>query len=189
MHWRLTRAAYEREKGAGNRAAFQALVAAGPPPGLLAYAGSAPVPGQALPAGWCALGPREQFPTLDRSRVLRRIDDTPVWSVVCFFVARQWRGQGVAARLLAAALKHAEALGAAVVEGYPVEPRQPHMPDVFAFTGTAALFRAAGFNEVARRSATRPIMRYALPGAPAGALVPATGAATTPAVHGKDGRL
>jgi GNAT superfamily N-acetyltransferase len=159
MHWRLTRAEYERHKGADNRAALRDLVASGPPPGLLAYAGEQPV-------GWCAIGPRADFPTLDRSRVLRRVDDTPVWSVVCFFVARHCRGRGVASELLDAALRYAAREGARVVEAYPVEPRKPHMPDVFAFTGTAAMFRQAGFVEVARRSATRPVMRLVLPSAP-----------------------
>jgi hypothetical protein len=36
------------------------------------------------------------------------------------------------------------------------------MPPVFAYTGIASAFRAAGFEEVARRSATRPILRRAL---------------------------
>ena len=54
--------------------------------------------------------------------------------------------------------------GARIVEGYPVEPRRGSMPDAFAWTGTASAFRRAGFVEVLRRSATRPIMRFVVGG-------------------------
>ncbi len=152
MYWRLTRADFERRKGADNRRAFQALVRAGRPAGLLAYH-------RDLPVGWCAVAPRESYPTLERSRILKRIDGEPVWSVTCLFIARPYRRRGVSVGLLRAAAEHVARRGGRVVEGYPVEPRGALMPDVFAWTGTAAAFRAAGFKECARRSETRPIMR------------------------------
>lgn len=153
MHWRLGRAEYDRQKGAGNRAAFEAVVEAGPAPGLLAYLASRPI-------GWCAVAPRDCYPTLERSRILKQVDEQPVWSVTCFFVAREVRGQGVATQLLRAAVAYAAEHGARIVEGYPVEARgAAGVPPVFAFTGTAATFTAVGFQEVARRSPTRPIMR------------------------------
>jgi GNAT superfamily N-acetyltransferase len=153
MTWRLRRSEYELMKGEGNRAAFKAIVEAGPAPGVLAYDGEYVV-------GWCAVAPRDAYPVLDRSRILKRVDDQPVWSVTCFFVARELRGQCVATQLLRAAVAYAASQGARIVEGYPVEPRNGTLPSVFAFTGPAATFLAAGFHEVARRSATRPIMRY-----------------------------
>jgi GNAT superfamily N-acetyltransferase len=114
------------------------------------------------PAGWVAVGPRETFPRLDRSRILKRFDDQPVWSVVCFFVAKSWRRRGVTEHLLDAAVAYAREHGATVVEGYPVEPKSAEMPAVYAFTGLASAFHKAGFTEVARRSATRPIMRLTI---------------------------
>lgn len=153
MTWRLTRREYERTKGDGNRKLFHDIVTEGRPVGLLAYDRGEPV-------GWCAVASRDEFPTLDRSRVLKRVDDQPVWSVVCFFVKRSHRRRGLTVTLLRAAIDYAAQHGANVVEGYPVEPRRPDMPPVFAFTGLAAAFREAGFVEVARRSETRPIMRY-----------------------------
>ena len=75
-------------------------------------------------------------------------------------MARGWRGKGVSVELLKAAKKYAKARGARIVEGYPVEPRTSKMPDAFAWTGTAAAFRQAGFREVLRRSPSRPIMRH-----------------------------
>ncbi len=109
--------------------------------------------------GWCSVAPREDFSVLGRSRILKPIDDLPVWSVVCFFIAKEDRGQGASVALLEAAAKYVRRQGGKVLEGYPVEPKKTPMPPVFAFTGLAAAFRKAGFAECARRSPTRPIMR------------------------------
>lgn len=149
---RLTRAEYERGKGDGNRRALEALVDAGAVPGLLAYAGGRPV-------GWCALGPRADFSTLARSRILKPVDDRPVWSIVCHFVAKDWRRRGVLRALIEGAVAWAAGHGAEIVEAYPVEPKKDEVPPVFAYTGIASAYRKAGFREVARRSETRPIMR------------------------------
>jgi len=152
MWWRLKRSEYEKQKGAGNRRAMKKLVDSEQVPGLLAYSRGEPV-------AWCSVAPREEFPVLERSRVLKRVDDKPVWSVVCLFVAKSYRRKGLTAKVLEAAVEYAKRQGAAIVEGYPTEPRKPEMPDVFAATGLASAFRKAGFTEVARRSDTRPIMR------------------------------
>jgi GNAT superfamily N-acetyltransferase len=90
---------------------------------------------------------------------LKPVDEEPVWSVVCFFVARSHRRKGLTVALLKAAVAYAREQGARIVEGYPVEPKQGSMPDVFAYTGLVGAFEKAGFVEVARRSKSRPIMR------------------------------
>jgi GNAT superfamily N-acetyltransferase len=153
MVWRLTRSEFDRQKGAGNRRDFKSIVESGAAPGLLGYAGAQPV-------AWCAVAPREHYPALERSRILKPVDEQPVWSVTCLFVARSFRRQGLTVRLLKAAVDHAEQRGAYIVEGYPVEPKTVDMPAAFAWTGTASAFRQAGFAEMLRRSPTRPIMRY-----------------------------
>ncbi len=153
MCWRLKRSQFEKQKGAGNKKALKKIVDAGEAPGLLAYAGREPV-------GWCSVAPREAFPVLENSRILKRVDDQPVWSATCFFVARPYRRQGLSVKLLRAAVAYAKKKRARMVEGYPVEPKKSPMPDVFAWTGLADAFRRAGFKEVLRRSPTRPIMRY-----------------------------
>jgi len=140
-------------KGEGNRLAMKALVESGRVPGILAYSGGVPV-------GWCSVSPREEFGALARSRVLRPVDDAPVWSVVCFFVGKAHRRRGLTVALLRAAVDYAAAHGAAIVEGYPTEPKKADAPAVFLYTGTVSAFRKAGFVEVARRSTSRPIMRY-----------------------------
>ena len=104
--------------------------------------------------------PRESYPVLERSRLLKRIDAAPVWSVVCFFVSKAFSGKGVTTVLLQAAVEYAREHGARIVEGYPIEPKTPRIPSVFAWTGLASAFQQAGFVEVERRSDTRPVMRY-----------------------------
>jgi GNAT superfamily N-acetyltransferase len=151
MTWRLSRSAFEQQKGEANRRAFKKIVFGSDPPGIIAYFGEEPI-------GWCSVAPRAQFPVLQRSRVLKPVDERPVWSVTCLFVARPFRRQGVSVQLLRAALRYARSRGAAVVEGYPVAPRT-RLPDAFVWTGLPSAFLEAGFVEVARRSPTRPIMR------------------------------
>ncbi len=155
MVMRVSRSEFERHKGQGNRKAMKKIIESGQVPGLLAY-------DKGQPVAWCAVAPREEFSALERSRILKRIDEKPVWSVVCFFVAKPYRKQGMTVRLLQAAVEYARRNGAQILEGYPVEPKKGTTPDVFAFPGLAAAFRQAGFVEVARRSETRPIMRYSL---------------------------
>ncbi len=152
---RLARAEYERSKGDGNRRRMRRLVASGPAPGVLGYDGGEPV-------AWCSLGPRGDFSTLARSRVLRPVDDAPVWSIVCLFVAKTHRRRGISLAMIRGAVEWARTQGARIVEAYGVEPREDPMPDVFAWTGLASAYRAAGFREVARRSPTRPILRRVL---------------------------
>lgn len=152
MWWRLPRSEFAKRRGAGTKRALKKLVTDGDPPGLLAYHGGEPV-------GWCAVAPREEYPVLERSRVLKRVDEKLVWSVVCFFVARSHRRRGLTVRLLEAAVAYAAKKGARIVEGYPVEPRSGKTADVFAYTGLASAYRKARFKEVLRRSETRPIMR------------------------------
>ena len=149
---RLSRREVEAGKGEGNRRAMKALVENGQVPGLLAYDEDEPV-------GWCSVAPREAFPGLARSRIMKPLDARPVWSVTCFFIRKTHRNRGLSVALLNAVCDYVRDRGGELVEGYPVEPKQARMADVFAWTGLAASFRAAGFTEVLRRSETRPIMR------------------------------
>lgn len=155
MWWRLSRPEWNQGKGAGNRKAFRKLVRSGAEPGLLAY-----VDGE--PAGWCAIAPREQYPRLDSSRILKPVDDHLVWSVTCFYIARRFRHQGLSTELLKAAADFARTRGAKIVEGYPHDIKKKKTADAFVYTGLTSAFRKTGFTEVARRLKTRPIMRMEL---------------------------
>jgi GNAT superfamily N-acetyltransferase len=143
---------YAAGRGDGHRRRMRSIVAKGQQPGILAYVDGAPI-------GWCALAPRADYLRLASSRVMAPVDDLAVWSVPCLFVAREWRGRGVPARLLEAAVRFAGTRGARVVEGYPVDTNGKRTGDAFLWHGALSSFLRAGFREVARRSATRPIMR------------------------------
>jgi GNAT superfamily N-acetyltransferase len=152
MWWRLTRSQFAKQTGDGNKWALKAIVDSGQVPGLLAYANGEPI-------AWCSISPRETFAALERSRTLKRIDREPVWSVVCFYVAKPFRGQGLMVELLKAAVEYAKQQGARIVEGYPIESTKP-LSGYSGYTGVVSAFRRAGFVEVLRRSETQPIMRY-----------------------------
>jgi GNAT superfamily N-acetyltransferase len=155
MYWRLANKQFEEQTGELNRRNMKAIVDSDIIPGILAYADGEPV-------GWCSLAPREEFPRLSHSRILKPIDDQPVWSIVCFFVARGHRHMGLTIQLINASVGFARSYGAQVIEGYPVEPQDGKSPDVFVYTGLSSAFKQAGFSEVLRRSATRPIMRFTI---------------------------
>jgi GNAT superfamily N-acetyltransferase len=121
-------------------------------PGLLAYLEGGPV-------GWVSVAPREQFPRVERSPTTRPIDDRPAWSIVCFYIHRNHRREGVGTALLRAAVEHARKHGARLIEGYPVDPAKGRVPNPEAYYGLLPMFEAAGFREVDRRSEWRPIVR------------------------------
>ncbi|HYU57703.1 MAG TPA: GNAT family N-acetyltransferase [Actinomycetota bacterium] len=155
MWWRVTSAEFEggiRERGRGNRRRMRTLVRDGAEPGLLAYRDGRPV-------GWVSVAPRDQFGRIERSRVLGPVDDRPVWSIVCFFIGRAHRASGVGTALLEAAVRHAADRGATEVEAYPVDPAARVYSNADAYTGLLPMFLRAGFREVERRSAARPIVR------------------------------
>ena len=152
MFWKLDRKDFLLNRGEGNRQLQKTIVEAGDTPGLLAYVDDRPV-------GWCAIEPRERYPGLGRSRILKPVDETKVWSVSCFYVERKYRSRGLSIALLKSAVQFAATRGAQVVEGYPTEVVDKTMPAPFVYTGLASAFLQVGFTEVARRSAKRPIMR------------------------------
>jgi len=146
----------ELSPGEFNKWSLCDLVKRGVVPGLVGYLGGEPV-------GWISLGPREDYAKLRRSPVMKPVDDTPVWSVVCSFVARRQRGHGLQHWLLAAGIDFARRSGARVLEAYPVDKAERSHDD-FMFFGSRSLYERAGFTGVVRRSPTRVVMRLDLVG-------------------------
>jgi GNAT superfamily N-acetyltransferase len=140
-----------KTRAQANRAELKALVDGGNPPGLIGYRGKTPV-------GWVSLGPREDYARLKRSPVMKAVDERPVWSIICFVVPPQHRGQGIAAALLEGAVDYARKHGARLVEAYPVD-RPQRSKDDYMWFGAKSMFDKAGFKEVARRKPHRPIVR------------------------------
>jgi GNAT superfamily N-acetyltransferase len=131
------------------------------PVGLIAYADGHPV-------GWTRVGPRHAFPGVRANRALARVlsdDDAGVWWVTCFAVDGRHRRSGVGGALLRAAVAFARDHGATAVEGHPVDVAGLKTATVAGsaiYTGTMAMFVAAGFVEVGRTYRTRPVMRLSL---------------------------
>lgn len=143
MFFRRTSTEMSMAKAVDNQADLEALAAAEPAPGLLAYDGYDA-------CGWVGLGPRAGFARLVRSRNLKPVDDLPTWSIVCFYIARQRRGQGIARSLLDGAVTYAQANGAPAIEGYARDASGSRLSADVAYPGTVSLFQRAGFREVAR---------------------------------------
>jgi ribosomal protein S18 acetylase RimI-like enzyme len=150
VQYRFARAAMPKDR----RLALKKLAKGAPPPGLIAYRGKVPV-------GWVSLGPRAAFAKLETSRVMKAVDDAPVWSVICFVVPSPERGQGVARALLDGAIAFARKQRVTALEAYPIDKPGVSTPMSMWF-GAASMFRRAGFEVVARRKPERPVMRLGL---------------------------
>ena len=130
------------ELGQGDREqAARALCARDRPPGVVTYC-------DGLPVGWCSIGPRGENPKLAASRLIKPLDDLPVWSIICVVVRGGHRRQGVTTRLLEGAVAWAASEGAPAVEAYPVDPAGERMDLTMAFVGTRSMFEKVGFEVV-----------------------------------------
>ena len=158
MFWRLDRGDFKKLRGEGTKEILKQMAEKKQEPGLITY-----VDGK--PAGWCSIGPRENYVALENSRILKRVDDKPVWSIVCFFVDKSARKQGLMTEMLRGAVSHAKKHGAKFVEGYPIDMQTEKLVgqklnSYAGYMGIASAFREVGFVEVGRASETQLIMRY-----------------------------
>jgi GNAT superfamily N-acetyltransferase len=158
MFWRLRRKDFYKLNSEGRKAGLKEMILENKTPGLLAY-----INGQV--AGWCSVAPREQYIALEYSRKIKRIDDKPVWTIMCFYVNRAYRFRGIMEALVHGAVDYARQNGVKIVEGYPIDMQSPQLSGHkltgdSGFMGIASIFRRAGFVEVGRVSETQLIMRY-----------------------------
>ena len=152
QYWHLRGKAYTEGWGDGNRRRLEEQVRSGDEPGLLAWMGDEAV-------GWCRLGPRESFERVQASKLrASETEDEDAWAVVCFYVHPSAKRNGVATALLEAAVEHAAARGAPVLEAYAV--RQGHA-NIDAYTGYRQMFDSAGFDAV-REAGRRTVMQRRL---------------------------
>lgn len=156
--WRIAGSRYRELDSDGRQERMHAQVSANVPVGILAYQDGRPV-------GWCSVAPRETYGRLERARSIKQVDDRSTWSIVCFFVLRSARGQGLSGRLIACALDYAHREGAEVVEAYPVEPEitpegQPDYNVSYRFMGFVSMYTRAGFHDSTPQGSQRKVMRY-----------------------------
>jgi len=155
MYWRIKRSEFSKQYGEKNKKALRRVIQSGQVPGILAYLGNEPI-------GWCSIAPRDTFPVLDRSPTLKRIDDKSVWSIVCFFIAKEYRNHGYSKALIKAGLNYAKSNGAQIIEAYPLKSTKPRVQSYQSYMGFHKTFKELGFNDAICRSKIRPIMRLFL---------------------------
>lgn len=132
---------------------MRSIVQEGRVPGILAYVDGRPV-------GWCSIAPRSEFPSLDRSALLKSVDEKPVWSIVCFFISKPFRGQAMSRRLVEAAIGYARTNGAEIVEAYPTRSTSHQSLAPERYMGVRSTFQKSGFQIAADRGGERLVMRY-----------------------------
>ncbi len=160
MYWttRTTQEWRDNAKGgkdAANKGLMREMVAAGPPPGLIAYDDGEPV-------AWCRVVARDTLPGLKNSTHFRTdLDTAAVWSLPCFVVRKEHRGRGLSEALTKAAMAFAAEQGAAAIEAYPWDTDK-HEDPASIYTGVASTFLRLGFHEVQRKAPHKPMMRRSL---------------------------
>lgn len=155
MSWRLKKSDFEKNKGEVNKANMKSLVEQQEEIGVLAYIDGKPI-------GWCAVAPRERFIKLQNSRVLKRIDDQPVWSITCIFLAKEYRRKELSSQLIMGAVNYCKLNNAKIIEAYPAIPYDKKVPAAFLWTGIPVSYERAGFVVATQRSKWKIIMRYYL---------------------------
>ncbi|HEX9746735.1 MAG TPA: GNAT family N-acetyltransferase [bacterium] len=151
QYYRHSSSDYGKGGPGSGRKQLKQQVENGPTPGMIACA-------DGEPAGWLGFWPREKFERLVPSKKIPKIDDKPVWSVVCFMVRVGYRRSGIAKALLEGTVEFARENNIPILEAYPIDSEGERVDVSFAYVGFTHLFEAAGFKRVAEtnsRSAKR----------------------------------
>ena len=128
-----------KQRGPQRRALKEALVREGQAHAALVFDGDACV-------GWCQYGPAPELPRIKHLRVYTQgLEVSPDWRITCFFVDKAFRGQGVAALALSAALQQIAGLGGGSVESYPEDVEGHKVSASFLYNSRLAMFENQGF--------------------------------------------
>ena len=96
--------------------------------------------------GWCQFGPPEELPRIKHLKVYQAGASTPPdWRITCFFVDKEYRGQGVSSAALNGALSIIARLGGGTVESYPEDVEGRQVSDSFLHNSRLAMFDHQGF--------------------------------------------
>ena len=155
MYFRLSYKVFQENKPDGNKKMMKQLVNKGQPQGLIASLNKQPV-------GWIALAPREDYMKIENSRVFKRIDDKPVWSITCFFIRKEFRRMGFSQQLIQGAMDFAKRKKIKTLEAYPAIPYSEKVPYPFLWVGVLSSFIKNGFKIVQQHSKSRAMVRIEL---------------------------
>ncbi len=155
MYFRLPYKTFQENKPDGNKKMMKQLVKNGLPQGLIASMNKEPV-------GWIAMAPREDYMRVENSRVFKRIDDKPVWSITCFFIKKEFRHQGLSQHLIRGAVDFARKKKIKTLEAYPAIPYAEKVPHPFLWVGVLSSFLNNGFKIVRQQSKSRAMVRIEL---------------------------
>ncbi len=147
MVWRNNENKKSMPGKTGKKASMKRRVDEGVTVGLLAYQNE-------IPIAWCSIASRNTYRPLGGDETI-----SDVWSLVCFFIKREFRQTGLMSQLLHAAIQYADKSGAKYVEAYPVDPDSPS----YRFMGFKPVFENAGFKFVKMAGKRRNVMLLNLP--------------------------
>lgn len=149
---RLPKKEFDEGKGEANKTRMREIVEYSVP-GIILYYENEPV-------GWLSLVDRDKAVALNRSKIYARIDNEPVVSITCIFARKGFVGKGITEQLLIAAIDYARNNGIKILEGYPLDTKGKKTIANFVYSGFYSTYIKVGFEEVARRSDSKPIMRF-----------------------------
>ncbi len=122
-----------------NRAVTEGLVRAGQAHAALVFDGAHAV-------GWCQFGPTGELPRIKLKKdYLSSLTELPDWRITCFFIDRDYRGQGIASIALEGALNEIARLGGGTVESYPQDVEGGSTSGSFLYNATFSIFERQGF--------------------------------------------
>lgn len=146
MAWRMTKEELKHNDSRHRKKYIKERIWSNTPIGLLAYINKVPV-------AWCSVAPRETYQRLGGDERLEK-----VWSIACFYIKKEYRGQGLIDLLIESAKKLAKKKGAQFLEAYAVKPDSPS----YRFMGFIGTFEKAGFTFVKKEGTRRHVMTYKL---------------------------
>jgi len=142
MVWRNMDKGLSRNSMSDKKHSLHKLVSGNTPVGLLCYDGSVQV-------AWCSVAPRENYRELSGTDGLEG-----VWSLVCFFIQREYRKLGLKKKLVEQAMTYAKKKGAKYLEAYPVDQDAPS----YRFMGFKRDFEAMDFEFKQKAGSRRYVM-------------------------------
>jgi GNAT superfamily N-acetyltransferase len=146
MAWRMTKDELKQNNSVSRKKFIKRRVWSKTPIGLLAYIDDEPI-------AWCSIAPRETYQRLGGEEDLEN-----VWSIVCFFIKKEHRDQGLVDQLIEHAKKYARKNGAKYLEAYPVDPDSPS----YRFMGFVHTFEKADFSFLKKAGTRRNVMIHEL---------------------------